>query len=255
VVEGLHRTVGEADLGALPRVAHILHAGAGDELHACLLHCGLQPLQHEFIAPVHVAEHLALEAGAPRRIHARDDRPDERGAGQTVVLAELALEQRQPDFFVDPVARPAAQPGLDGHALERPAIADGGRAQDRQGEARLVHQRQRRESQELEVGRQRMHAAVGVETGARHAPAQVLRQAELVQQAAGVEVGQQDHVIEAVPAEAADRGRRRQPARPVCRLEHRDLPAALREAARQLQPEQAAAHDRNAFSGHRQPCR
>src|SRR5262245_47447027 len=108
-----------------------------------------ESLEDTRVTAANVAEHLFLQSRSPGLIHSSDDGPDERRRSDAIALAELSAQERQPDFFERPPARPAAQPVDDWNEFECLPIAQTRRAEDRQAESELVDQAQRGKREEL----------------------------------------------------------------------------------------------------------
>ena len=93
-----------------------------------------------------------------------------------------------------------------------------------------------------------MHLAVDEEADADRGEAQVLAQAELVDQRQHALVGGHDHVVEAIDPVAAEVEGAGEAAQRRAALEQRDLRARLLQAQRERRAEDAAADDADAGS-------
>jgi hypothetical protein len=72
--------------------------------HTLHIEAVTEGLEDGRITALYVAEHLSLQSGAPGRIHPSDYGPYESRTGLSIVLAQLALEEREPDPLECPLA-------------------------------------------------------------------------------------------------------------------------------------------------------
>ena len=189
--------------------------------------CSPKPLEDAGVAAADVAEHLLLQPGPPRGVHARDDRPDERGRGDA-----CSSRRASPAAAAARSSRTSAGP-----TTSRSQSATGIRSSRFQSlirEAQKIVSPSRSLSsspsggklQELERVRHRVQPAVGVEAGLRLDPAQlVCRGRARSSSAADVRVGQQDDVVVPVPGDVAELPGVGQPAEVRGGFEQRDARA------------------------------
>src|SRR6185312_12405671 len=107
---------------SIAALAHAGHGRAAEQRDVARREMLAERRHHRLIPAIHETELLALEPRTTRRIHARDDRPDERRARDAIVLAQLALEQRQPDAVERARSAERAKPVRDRNGLESPPV-------------------------------------------------------------------------------------------------------------------------------------
>ena len=248
LVEAGRVAVGNVDRHpTLGRDRDVLHAGAELEPDALGLEHLDEAREDAGVAAGHVAEHLLLQPAAAGRVQPLRGGPDERGRRVAVRLAELGPQQRQPEPLVRASPGPPSQPVVDGDLLEAPPVPRPRRVEDGAAEPHLVDEAEDGEPGEVDRRRDRPQRAVGEETRLGLDPVDLVVQAELVEDGAEMRVGEQGHVVVAVPGDVADGPGAGEPA---------DLSAASNtvtcgragRGVRERQPEHPPAHDRPALA-------